>query len=90
MSFVSVEELLHRISTIDDPVLRGKVQKALHLLHRTLELYRCAGGWLNVYTYLYRFLYARNAADVCPLQAVWDHCWTSRTVTVTAAGLQAL
>lgn len=40
MSFVSVEELLHRISTIDDPVLRGKVQKALHLLHRTLELYR--------------------------------------------------
>jgi hypothetical protein len=42
MSFVPVETLAHRIRTIDDHVLRGKVQKALHLLHRTLELYRCA------------------------------------------------
>jgi hypothetical protein len=40
MSFVPVQELAQRISSIDDPVLCGKVQKALHLLHRTLELYR--------------------------------------------------
>jgi hypothetical protein len=42
MVFVSVEELAGRIRGIQDPVLRGRVQKALHLLHRTLQLYRCA------------------------------------------------
>ena len=42
MSFVPVHELAERNRSIDDPVLRGKVQKALHLLHRTLELYRLA------------------------------------------------
>lgn len=38
---IPVQELAQRIRTIEDPVLRGKVQKALHLLHRTLELYQC-------------------------------------------------
>lgn len=40
--FVPVQEVAARIRAIDDPVLRGKVAKALHLLRRTLELYRCA------------------------------------------------
>lgn len=53
-SFVSVEDLAQRIRTIDDPVLRGKVQKALHLLHRTLELYRsvCAARALGCFVAL--------------------------------------
>jgi hypothetical protein len=48
MPFVPVAEVARRIRALQDPVLRGKVQKALHLLHRTLELYRCAcvGGHL--------------------------------------------
>jgi hypothetical protein len=41
MRLVPVEQVAANIRAIDDPVLRGKVQKALHMLHRTLELYRC-------------------------------------------------
>jgi hypothetical protein len=40
MRLVPVEQVAANIRAIDDPVLRGKVQKALHMLHRTLELYR--------------------------------------------------
>lgn len=41
MRVVSVQEVAASIRAIDDPVLRGKIHKALHMLHRTLELYRC-------------------------------------------------
>eukprot|EP00775_Hariotina_reticulata_P011537 gene11537-11680_t len=47
MRFVTVPELVVSIRAIDDPVLRGKIQKALHMLHRTLELYRCAHSGLG-------------------------------------------
>lgn len=40
MRLVPVEHIAASIRAIDDPVLRGKVQKALHMLYRTLELYR--------------------------------------------------
>eukprot|EP00879_Flechtneria_rotunda_P020950 GHRR01022060.1.p1 GENE.GHRR01022060.1~~GHRR01022060.1.p1 ORF type:complete len:191 (+),score=79.25 GHRR01022060.1:242-814(+) len=40
MRLVSVREVAESIRQIDDPVLRGKVHKALHMLRRTLELYR--------------------------------------------------
>ena len=41
MQVIPVEQVAASIRAIDDTVLRGKVQKALHMLHRTLELYRC-------------------------------------------------
>jgi hypothetical protein len=40
MKPVPVEQIAASIRAIDDPVLRGKIQKALHMLHRTLELYK--------------------------------------------------
>eukprot|EP00878_Enallax_costatus_P028716 GHUV01031051.1.p1 GENE.GHUV01031051.1~~GHUV01031051.1.p1 ORF type:complete len:571 (+),score=152.40 GHUV01031051.1:434-2146(+) len=40
MQVIPVEQVAAGIRAIDDTVLRGKVQKALHMLHRTLELYR--------------------------------------------------
>lgn len=41
MRYITLDEVAAGIRAIDDTVLRGKVQKALHMLHRTLELYRC-------------------------------------------------
>jgi hypothetical protein len=42
MRLVPVEQVAASIRAIDDPVLRGKIHKALHMLHRTLELYKYA------------------------------------------------
>lgn len=42
MTIVTVEELAARVRAIADPVLHGKVSKALSLLQRTLALYRRA------------------------------------------------
>lgn len=42
MSLVTVEELAARVRCIADPVLHGKVSKALSVLQRTLALYRRA------------------------------------------------
>jgi uncharacterized small protein (DUF1192 family) len=38
--FVSVEELNARLSALQDPVLQGKLTKALGVLGRALALYR--------------------------------------------------
>jgi hypothetical protein len=38
--FVSVRVLRTRLAAIDDPVLRGKIDAAVAMTRRTLELYR--------------------------------------------------
>jgi hypothetical protein len=39
-AFVPVRVLRERLSTIDDPVLRGKIDAAVEMTRRALDLYR--------------------------------------------------
>lgn len=39
-AFVPVRVLRERLAAIDDPVLRGKIDAAVEMTRRTLDLYR--------------------------------------------------
>jgi len=42
MTHICVSELCAAVESIHDPVLKGKIAKALDVLHRTFALYKCA------------------------------------------------